>query len=56
MRCLVNNVEWPKMKKGNFLYLNIDENLDIKQDPMGELYQEWIFLYDQYATKPLYTF
>ncbi|KAJ3652642.1 hypothetical protein Zmor_018589 [Zophobas morio] len=45
---LLQNVTWPPVKTddGNFYYLDINENLKIKNHPKEERYKAWNALYD----------
>ncbi|XP_044252791.1 juvenile hormone esterase-like [Tribolium madens] len=45
---LLQNVTWPKVstESGDFLYLDIDENLEVKNHPKEETYSKWVGLYE----------
>ncbi|KAJ8957067.1 hypothetical protein NQ318_007280 [Aromia moschata] len=53
---LLQNIIWPKVSANNFNYLDIDENLEIKQNPREFSYQKWVEVYETYATKPFISF
>lgn len=45
---LLQNVTWPKVstENGDFLYLDINENLEIKNHPKEATFGKWVELYD----------
>ncbi|XP_044270259.1 venom carboxylesterase-6-like [Tribolium madens] len=45
---LLQNITWPKVstEDGDFLYVDINENLEIKNHPKEETYKKWIEIYD----------
>lgn len=53
---LLGNVTWPTMKSSSLKYLNINETLEIKENPKEAVYQKWLDLYETYAMKPYDTF
>ncbi|XP_060530882.1 venom carboxylesterase-6-like isoform X2 [Cylas formicarius] len=54
---LLQNVTWPTVDKENFNYLEIGEDLKIKEGPpKKDMYSFWNNLYDTYARAPYDTF
>ncbi|XP_064215899.1 esterase E4 [Tribolium castaneum] len=45
---ILQNITWPVLStdNGDFLYVNINASLEIKNHPKDETYQKWIKLYD----------
>lgn len=46
---LLQNVTWPTITSGSeddFFYLDIGENLEVKNHPKNDTYQNWVVLYD----------
>ncbi|KAJ8919907.1 hypothetical protein NQ315_006436 [Exocentrus adspersus] len=54
---LFENIIWPAVTPdGDFQYLDIDAELEVKTDPKGEVYPKWVQLYEKRAVKPYDTF
>ncbi|XP_018573086.1 venom carboxylesterase-6 [Anoplophora glabripennis] len=53
---LMQNLIWPKVNSSSFLYLDIDENLEVKLNPKNESYTGWVDVYDTWAVKPYDTY
>ncbi|KAJ8981443.1 hypothetical protein NQ317_000117 [Molorchus minor] len=53
---LLQNVIWPKASSDQYYYLDIDENLQIKENPREFSYRKWVELYDTYANEPLISY
>ncbi|KAJ8970720.1 hypothetical protein NQ317_018754 [Molorchus minor] len=51
---VVDNVIWPKTSSDNLTYLNINDTLEIRQNP--KRYEEWKPIIDAYAIPPLATY
>jgi hypothetical protein len=46
---LLQNVTWPTITSGSeddFFYLDIGENLEVKNHPKSDTYENWVQLYD----------
>ncbi|RZC31757.1 COesterase domain containing protein [Asbolus verrucosus] len=45
---LLQNITWPLVstENGDYLYVDINENLEIKNHPKEEIYARWMELYD----------
>lgn len=45
---LLQNITWPLIDTtgGDFLYVDINENLEIKNHPKEETYSKWVELYE----------
>ncbi|CAG9861805.1 unnamed protein product [Phyllotreta striolata] len=50
------NVKWPKVHPDKFQYIDINETLTIKINPKGDVFPEWVDVYNKYAIKPYDTF
>ncbi|KAJ8981442.1 hypothetical protein NQ317_000116 [Molorchus minor] len=53
---LLQNVILPKVSSDKFYYLDIDENLEIKQNPREFSYKKWVEVYETFATKPFISY
>lgn len=53
---LLQNITWPKFLANNLQYLNINDSLEVKENPRGNVYSKWIDLYEKYGVKPFDTY
>lgn len=53
---ILQNLKWPKFSSDEAKYVDIGENLEIKNNPKSPYYKAWVQFYDQWAKKPLITF
>lgn len=44
---LLQNLSWPLVDSKNFAYVDINEDLEIKNHPKEETYSYWISLYEK---------
>lgn len=49
---LLQNISWPKLTKGDFTYLDIDNELTVVHDYPRQ-YASWISLIDKYYQHPI---
>lgn len=48
--------EWPTVKPNNFLYLNINDTLEVQKDLKKDIHPGLVAVYEKYAIKPYDTF
>ncbi|CAH1109556.1 unnamed protein product [Psylliodes chrysocephalus] len=48
--------KWPTVKPDNFLYLNINDTLEVLKDLKKDIHPELVAIYEKYAIKPYETF
>ncbi|XP_050302714.1 juvenile hormone esterase-like isoform X2 [Anthonomus grandis grandis] len=53
---VLQNVTWPKVKPGNFHYLDIGNDLVVKKNPKSPYYAAWTRIYEQYNERPFTVF
>jgi hypothetical protein len=54
---LLQNITWPVVSlEDNFPYLNIDENLEIKNYPKEASFSGWSQIYETYGQGPYDTY
>ncbi|XP_050302566.1 juvenile hormone esterase-like [Anthonomus grandis grandis] len=53
---LLQNITWPKVTPGNFQYLDIGDDLIIREDPKSPYYAGWTKIYEQYNERPFTIF
>lgn len=49
---LLSNLTWPVVTPDNFVYLNINGTLEIKDTPKSPRYNVWRYVFDTYGIRP----
>ncbi|CAH1113442.1 unnamed protein product [Psylliodes chrysocephalus] len=53
---LFQKLTWPKVKKNNYLYLDIDNDLTIQENPRNFSYSYWVDIFEKYVPKPFISY
>lgn len=53
---LLDNITWPTVSTDNFVYLNINNTLELKDTPKSPRYNVWRDVFEEYGVRPLIVF